>query len=161
MSLSMLCTRINKKHFIKLNTNVLTIFGRNHSTDTSINKNDEIKLNASERVTYPEILDLSAKARRKRERIAWHEEVKKLNTIEEKLIKVNMPKYYGWKMIMLNDKQFPYTSLPRIQHYTRTQFEEGLPKEWNKHTIEELDTIVNSVKEQIEETILYENFGYR
>lgn len=127
----------------------------------TVNEQDETKPNATEAAIYPEILDLSVKECRKREKIAWHEEVKKLNTIEEKLIKVNMPKYYGWQMMMLTDQDFPYNTLPYVQHYTRTQFETGLPAEWCKYSAEQLDAIVISIKDQIEEAILFHKQGYR
>lgn len=161
MSLSMLCSRLNKKHLIKLNANVLALLGRYQSTDAAVSENEEKKVTVAKRAVYPEILDLSRNASREREQIAWHEEVKKCRSIEEKLIKVNMPKYYGWKMMMLNDHSFPYNSLPYIQHYTRTQFEDGLPTEWNKHTTEELDAIVNGIRDQIEDAILFHYQGYR
>lgn len=158
----MLCSRINKKHLIKLNANILAVCGRHRSTEVAASENDEIKASVAESsVVYPEIHDESSKGRRKREKIAWHEAVKNLNTIEEKLIKVNIPRYYGWQMMMLTDRDFPYNTLPYVQHYTRTQFEDGLPKEWSKHSTEELDAIVNGIKDQIEDAILFENQGYR
>lgn len=61
----------------------------------------------------------------------------------------------------MTDQRFAYNTLPYVQHYTRTQFEHGLPNEWNKHTTEELDSIVNGVKDQIEETIAFHHTGYR
>lgn len=157
----MLCSRMNKKHLIKLNANVLALFGRYQSTEAVISENDEKNVTVAKRANYPEIVDLSKTASREREQLAWHEEVKNCHTIEEKLIKVNMPKYYGWKMMMLNDKKFPYNSMPFIQHYTRTQFEDGLPKEWNKHSTEELDELVNGIKDQIEDAVLFHYQGYR
>lgn len=139
----------------------MSICGRYRSTEAAAIKNDEIKSSSSDNVSYPKILDLSRQACKERKKIAWHEEVKKLNTIEEKLIKVNMPKYYGWQMIRLTDQQFPYNTLPYVQHYTRTQFEDGLPKEWTKHSPEQLDAIVNGIKEHIEDAILFHHKGYR
>lgn len=161
MSLAILWTRINKNQLIKLKTNVLGLCGRHRSTEATITESDDGKSTATERVTYPPILDMSAKARRIRRKIAWHEEVKNLNTIEEKLIKVNMPRYYGWQMMMMTDKDFPYNALPYVQHYTRTQFEDGLPTEWSKHSPEQLDAIVNGIRDQIEDAVLWHHQGYR
>lgn len=161
MSLLIFGARINKKHLIKLNANILSICGRYRSTEAAAIQNDEIKSSASEDVSYPKILDLSPRACKEREQIAWHEEVKKLNTIEEKLIKVNIPKYYGWQMMHLTDKHFAYNTLPYVQHYTRTQFEDGLPKEWTKHSPEQLDAIVEGIKEHIEDVILFHHQEYR
>lgn len=157
----MLCSRINKKHLIKLNGNILALAGRHRSTEAATSESGNAESAVAKRVTYPEILDLSPKERRKRQKIAWHEEVKKLNTIEEKLIKVNIPRYYGWQVMSMTDQRFAYNTLPYVQHYTRTQFEDGLPNEWKKHTAEELDAIVNGVKDQIEETISFHHTGYR
>ena len=42
---------------------------------------------------YPPILDLSRLAKNERKRVEWEEEVKKLTTVEEKLIKINMPRF--------------------------------------------------------------------
>lgn len=72
-----------------------------------------------------------------------------------------MPKYYGWQVMLLTDQKFPYNALPHVQHYTRTQFEEGLPKEWTKKTTEQLDGIVSGIKEQIEDAILFHAQEYR
>lgn len=76
----MLCSRINKKHFIKLNANILALGGRYRSTEAAVvSENDESAANGNGEVAYPEILCLSKKAEQERARIAWHEEVKKLN----------------------------------------------------------------------------------
>lgn len=160
MALAILWTRINKKQLIRLNTNVLGLLGRHQSTDATVSENVEAPSTVAERVEYPPILDMSRKARRLREEIAWHEEVKKLQTIEEKLLKVNMPKYYGWRTIVLNDKSIPYNALPYIKHYTRTQFEEGLPKEWCKHSPEQLDAMVNDVRKHIEDALVHHHRGF-
>lgn len=42
---------------------------------------------------YPPILDLSRLAKYERKRVEWENDVKKLKTVEEKLIKVNMPRF--------------------------------------------------------------------
>ncbi|XP_036343987.1 39S ribosomal protein S30, mitochondrial-like [Rhagoletis pomonella] len=73
---------------------------------------------------YPEIQDLSFRARKKRESESWHEEIRRVPTVEEKLIKINMPRYYGYKVVKLSDSKVPYNSLPAMQHYTRTIYED-------------------------------------
>ncbi|XP_068158921.1 large ribosomal subunit protein mL65 [Drosophila tropicalis] len=73
---------------------------------------------------YPAIKDLSFKARKEQIAVDWHEELRQVPTIEEKLIKVNMPRYYGYKVVQLTDKQIPYNALGLTQHYTRTKLEE-------------------------------------
>lgn len=105
---------------------------------------------------YPPILDLTRKKIAERKKIAWHEEVKNVKTIEGKLIKVNMPKYYGYQMLKLTDDKFRYNCLPYIQHWTRTQYEDGIPSGWCKRSTEEIDGLVNSVKELVEDAILFQ-----
>lgn len=74
---------------------------------------------------YPEIQDLSLRHKQIRKKEAWHKTIAKLPTVEEKAIKLNMPRYYGYKVVRLNEEQLPYNCLPAIQHYTRTIFEEN------------------------------------
>ncbi|KAI8035585.1 28S ribosomal protein S30, mitochondrial [Drosophila gunungcola] len=73
---------------------------------------------------YPEIQDPSFKARKQRDASEWHEEIRKVPTVEEKLIKINMPRYYGYKVVDFNDSKIPYNALPLTQHYTRTVLED-------------------------------------
>lgn len=72
---------------------------------------------------YPEILDLALNARKERDAQSWHEEIQNALTVEEKMIKINMPRYYGFKVVELHDARLPYNCLPAIQHYTRTLYE--------------------------------------
>ncbi|XP_026845884.1 28S ribosomal protein S30, mitochondrial [Drosophila persimilis] len=73
---------------------------------------------------YPPIRDLTHKALKRREANDWHEEIRKVPTVEEKIIKVNMPRYYGYKVVDFNDNKIPYNALPVTQHYTRTVLKE-------------------------------------
>ncbi|XP_033150249.1 28S ribosomal protein S30, mitochondrial [Drosophila busckii] len=73
---------------------------------------------------YPEIKDLSFKARKQEKAAEWHNEIRQVPTIEEKMIKVNLPRYYGYKVVDFNDTKVPYNALPLTQHYTRTVLEE-------------------------------------
>lgn len=69
---------------------------------------------------YPVIRDLSYKGRKVQSAKDWHDEIRRVATVEEKMIKVNMPRYYGYKVVDLNDTKMPYNALPLMQHYTRT-----------------------------------------
>ncbi|XP_022224173.2 28S ribosomal protein S30, mitochondrial [Drosophila obscura] len=73
---------------------------------------------------YPPIRDLTYKALKRRAASDWHEEIRQVATVEEKIIKVNMPRYYGYKVVDFNDNKIPYNALPVTQHYTRTVLEE-------------------------------------
>ncbi|KAI4503875.1 hypothetical protein M0802_001278 [Mischocyttarus mexicanus] len=108
---------------------------------------------------YPPILDMSLKSRRKREYAVWHNEIKKIKTVEEKLFKINMPRYYGWKSLILKEHFVPYNSLEHAQYITRTHViqERGLPDFYNNvMTNEELDSILNNIKSTIEDIIAFE-----
>ncbi|XP_037726460.1 39S ribosomal protein S30, mitochondrial [Drosophila subpulchrella] len=73
---------------------------------------------------YPEIRDPSFKARKQKDAADWHEEIRQVPTVEEKMIKINMPRYYGYKVVDFNDSKIPYNALPLTQHYTRTVVED-------------------------------------
>lgn len=110
---------------------------------------------------YPPILDLDYKAVRQRKRAAWHEKVKCVKTVEEKLIAINMPRYYGFKSVMLNDQTFRYNSLPFFQYVTRTQlFDTGLPECYNQFN-EKADGVLGQVKSDIEDAVLFEYTGVK
>ncbi|XP_077298426.1 mitochondrial ribosomal protein S30 [Arctopsyche grandis] len=70
---------------------------------------------------YPPIEDLSPEAKFRRLRIARDEAVKAVPTIEEKIIKINMPKYYGWRSFLFKDGLLPVHALTPIQYFTKTQ----------------------------------------
>ncbi|KAG5339332.1 RT30 protein, partial [Acromyrmex charruanus] len=108
---------------------------------------------------YPSIENISFKAKCKRKRQAWHEKIKSLETVEEKLFKINMPRYYGWKSLILKEHVIPYNSLSHAQYFTRTHIvkEFGLPAYYNTViSTEQLDRIVQSIKSDIEDNIIFE-----
>ncbi|XP_045450072.1 28S ribosomal protein S30, mitochondrial [Melitaea cinxia] len=109
---------------------------------------------------YPPILDMSLQARKMRERETIHNKIQKLDTIEEKQIALNMPRYYGWKCVIFNEDKVPYNALPLVQHYTRTCFKdiEKLPDIYSQ-TSSIADAVVTEIKSHIEESIAIENDG--
>ncbi|XP_015191428.1 PREDICTED: 28S ribosomal protein S30, mitochondrial [Polistes dominula] len=110
-------------------------------------------------VHYPEILDMSREGRKRRGWQKWYDEIKRLPTVEEKLFKINMPRYYGWKSLLLDEHFIPYNSLDHAQYITRTYVipERGLPDFYNNViTNEELESILNNIKSTIEDTIAFE-----
>lgn len=112
------------------------------AVQTAVSENDEY----TEVAQYPDIKDLSFTARKEREALSWQEQVQKAPTVEEKMIKINMPRYYGYKVVQLNDERLPYNCLPAIQHYTRTLYE-YLPSELKEDEI--ITSHVMTVKEDI------------
>lgn len=127
----------------------------NYSTKTvtSFKANDEYLPEA----IYPEILDTTTKAKRMKERYSWYEKIQNLKAIEEKQLEINMPRYYGYQSIMLNDERFPYNCLPFTKFATKTYFQEldsissllsGVSKP--------VDDLLNSTKSNIEDVIQFE-----
>lgn len=116
---------------------------------------------AVQKVEYPPILDVSKKAVRTREKISWHDQVKAVQTIEEKLIKVNMPYYWGLRTIPLQNDEYHYNCLPYFQHWTRTQYEDGIPETWSKQSPEEVDRLVALVRAEIVDAIVFQYGSYR
>lgn len=109
---------------------------------------------------YPPILDMSLKARKLREREALYQKIKEINTVEEKQLALNMPRYYGWKCVMLNETKIPYNAMPLVQYYTRSHFipVDKLPDYYND-TEETANLVVQEIKALIEEAIVIENEG--
>lgn len=109
---------------------------------------------------YPPILNLNRKSNKERKLGKWSEQIKQLNTVEEKQMKLNMPKYYGWKSIMLDDHLIPYDSMKFIQHCVRTHFKEvdQLPEFYNNVNV---DNLLTDVKSSIEDGIAIELEGFK
>lgn len=110
---------------------------------------------------YPPILDLSHECRSLRKRQVWYEQMRQLDTVEEKQIGLNMSRYYGFKCLMLDDTNFHYNCLPFFQHATRTVLNEPNAMPATYHMADEqMDSFVQSVKADIEEVIRFEFTAY-
>lgn len=109
---------------------------------------------------YPPILDMTPNGKKKRERETTRQNIKNINTVEEKQIALNMPRYYGWECVMLNEDKIPYNAMPLVQYYTRTHFKpvESLPDVYQDSS-SMADTVVQEIKSQIEDCIVIENEG--
>lgn len=156
MALSFVGKRLDKNLITRLNSRVASL-NRYYSTQNAVDKSES----NAKKVEYPPIMELTSKAFKEREKIAWHEAVKNIKTIEEKLIKVNMPAYWGLRTTPLENDEYHYNCFPHIQHWTRTQYEDGLPNSWFKRSAEEIDGLVNSVREQILEAVSFQYRGFR
>lgn len=113
--------------------------------------------------SYPPILDTSLQGRKLRERQNVHENIKALNTVEEKQIGLNMPRYYGWKCVILNENKIPYNALPLVKCYTRTHFipVNALPDNIYLETTSLAESVVKETKSLIEDAIALELKGVR
>lgn len=157
MSLLIFCSKLNKNLFINVSRHASHISKRWQSAESSVATSQAILSEHIEKAKYPEIFDITKKAEQTRKKIAWHEDVKNVKTIEEKLIKVNMPKYYGYQMMMMTEERLPYNCLPYVQHWTRTQYENGIPSSWNKQSSADNDFFVNEIKNLIEESLRFQH----
>lgn len=140
--------------------NTVTKYGKQKRY--SISAISEVKNEVKDTVepVYPPIEELNWKARLKRKKQTWHEKIKSLKTVEEKLFEFNMPRYYGWKSLLLNEHVIPYNSLSHAQYITRTHIikEPGLPAYYNNViSTEQLDCIVQAIKNDIEDNIIFEH----
>lgn len=125
-------------------------------TQTALVKQNEY----TETPEYPPILDMSVEHRKLRARESTSKKIQELNTVEEKQIALNMPRYYGWQCVMLNENRIPYNAMPMVQHYTRSHFVpiDKLPEAYNE-TASDADTVVQEIKALIEDAIAVENEG--
>lgn len=117
----------------------------------------------TDKPNYPPIVNMEVKQKFLRRREEWYDRMKvNAKTVEEKLIAINLPRYYGYKCLMLNDQQFHYNCLPFIQHATRTALNDinQMPNVYNNISKEQMDALVQTVKSDIEDAILFEFTGY-
>lgn len=157
MALSMFGTKLNRNLASRLNPSVSSSLRRYCAAQNAVGKTSEL----TQRVEYPPIIDKSPKAKKISEKIQWHKAVEDVKTIEEKLIKVNMPAYWGLRTTPLENDEYFYNCFPYFQHWTRTQYESGLPANWFKRSTEDVDALVNSIREQIIEAIAFQFQGYK
>lgn len=155
MALSIFARKFDKNILRKVKSSSF----RYCSSAAYINASENVP-EVSPKVEYPPIEDLSTKAKKERIKAAWHKEVENVQTIEEKLLKINVPYYYGLRTIPLNDK-YVYNCLPYMQHWTRTQIEKDLPGDWYSQSAEDVDALVNNIREEFIEAILFQYQGYR
>lgn len=88
----------------------------------------------------------------------WHEKIKKLKGVEEKLFGINMPRYYGWKSLIVEEGQVGYNCLDHAQYITRTHVmnERKLPAFYDTLSNEQVDSVVENVKHHIENIVAFE-----
>lgn len=115
----------------------------------------------SEEAEYPPIVDDSRDAKRDRKINDWHQKIKSIGTIEEKLIEINILKYYGYKCLMLNDNQFPYNTLPFFQYATNTEFVEQSHASSGEEETKKVDNFLNLIKSDVQEAFEFELDGYK
>jgi small subunit ribosomal protein S30 len=111
---------------------------------------------------YPPIVDNCYPQLKQKRLISWHEKIKKIETIEEKMIEINMPKYYGYKSLMLDEKTYPYNTLPFFQYATNTEFiEENSLTPANEADAKKIENFLNLVRSEVQDAFEFELDGYR
>ena len=111
---------------------------------------------------YPVIEDRSILINEARKDRKWNEKIEKIETIEEKLIEINLPRYYGYKCLMLDDKIFPYNTLPFFKYATNTEFvgeKSHVPK--SEEEAKKIENLLNIVKSEVQDAFEFELDGYK
>lgn len=102
---------------------------------------------------YPPIEDVSPITLWRKKKTDWHKKIEKLPTIEQKLVEMNMPKYYGYSSTLLMNKTIRRNSLEFIKFLTRTKIIPTLPRYYDDEmTI--VEDAVNSIKDQVADLIV-------
>ncbi|KAM3965531.1 mitochondrial ribosomal protein S30 [Aphomia sociella] len=145
-------------HFFRIHRTlpkIKRIVIRRYSQPALLNQNEY-----TESPEYPPILDMSLNARKLRDREKLHEKIRNINTVEEKQIALNMPRYYGWQCVMLHEDKIPYNAMPMIQSYTRTHFVpvEKLPDAYTESALT-ADAVVKEITNLVENAISIEHEG--
>lgn len=107
------------------------------------------------KAVYPPILDLSREARKERKIETIAQNITELGTVEEKLVELNAPKYYGWWALNLNERAISYNALPFTQFSTRTCLVNELPSIYNDVEAIALKSLP-AVKDKLKDLILQE-----
>jgi small subunit ribosomal protein S30 len=100
-------------------------------------------------------LDLSYEARKERKIEEIAQNITKLGTVEEKLIELNAPKYYGWWALNLYERVISYNALPFTQFATRTCLVNELPSIYNDVDEIALKSLPN-IKDKLNDLLLQE-----
>jgi len=99
---------------------------------------------------YPQITDTSVEARRQRTKEEWHDEIASLPTIQQKLMEINMPKYYGYWSCQMNSSKHNLNALEFVQYATRTHVMNDLPEEYYAQEKTEAEKILPMIRDQVE-----------
>lgn len=112
---------------------------------------------------YPPIIEQGPLADKLRRKEKWHDWLKSHDTVEEKLFELNMPKYYGWRSVILRDNAVPYNFLPWAQFATRTHLEitDAIPYYSDASLDSAASELSSQLKSDVENVILFEYQHFR
>ncbi|XP_076067555.1 mitochondrial ribosomal protein S30 [Oratosquilla oratoria] len=129
---------------------------------SSVFKQQKIKIHSAVAPTeyddepmYPPILDMSPESIKRRKKESWHDKITKLPTIEQKMVELNMPKYYGYWSCQLHDEKGTLNGQGFTKYATRTHVTDGLPSGYYEDEDKQAAELVPSVQSQIEELIKF------
>lgn len=145
--------RLPRKGLVKYKTSC-TFFNKcSQRTNSTSSGNEEYTASPQ----YPPILDLSPISTYKRERDFKLDKLKRIGTVEEKFLGINIPRYYGWSSLMLKEGSYPFNFLPFVQHITRTDVipVEKLPFA-SVLSQSEFENVLRTIKPQLQEAIIME-----
>lgn len=115
----------------------------------------------NEAVEYPPIKDVSKEARKIKKKLDWRDTIKRCPTIEEKIIQLNIPRYYGYKCLMLENNDFPYNSMPFIQYVTKTEFQELAEQIKDEKEAKKIEGFLGLIKSDIQDAVEFEIDAYK
>lgn len=115
----------------------------------------------TDEAVYPPIMDDSRDAIKAREKNEWHMKIKRIGTIEEKMIELNIPKYYGYKCVMIDDKEFPYNTLQFLKYATNTEFVEESHASSGEEENKKVDNFFNLIKSDVQDAFEFELDAYK
>lgn len=111
----------------------------------------------TEHVQYPKIE--TEREINEKETIAWYDKIKRIKSVEEKLFEINVPRYWGWKCLLLKEGEIPYNSLDFTKFITRTHLIEckELPENYQQSS-EISSNLVKKIKTLVEDLVADSHF---
>ena len=106
---------------------------------------------------YPPIEDISYKEVLRNKIAKWKNKVKNLPTVEQKLMELNMPKYYGYTSYLMKDRNLYNKGNDFIRFATRTHVINGIPDSYYDGI--KVDHLVEKMKSNVEDLICLHNVG--
>lgn len=127
----------------------------------TVQSQKDVSSEYNEVAEYPPIVDPCLIKRKERINLHYREKIKQIGTIEEKQLQINLPRYYGYKCLMLNDKIYPYNTLPFFQYATNTEFVEETTAPSSEEEDKKIGNFLSLIKAEIQDALEFELDGYK
>ncbi|KAK4298493.1 hypothetical protein Pmani_029168 [Petrolisthes manimaculis] len=108
---------------------------------------------------YPPILNTSKRATWQRKKDTWHHNINNLATVEQKMVELNLPKYYGYWSLGFKDVRPKILGYDFCRYATRTHIHEeeggggGLPMGYYDDVRPQAETLIPMVVDKVEQLI--------